>query len=599
MNKNPLWLLLAPLDSPSLPYLIPTLSWMARDLGIPLETYFESRRDGMLFAEAGSTVLGGQHHQQFNYLCARFDVQVIKLGDSQVFSSSANAFGLETIAEADAPEALYTSMLERFPTLKPGAIFVGPDQPLTVGGTSIRIQPYLFPEILHRRALGFTAPDRTGITRLLRRFPKLELRTAFVDTRDRRLTAASVDGLRKDDTWKSLTERVARRWKKQTRGVVFGDPAAVLCQMATHCRHDRVAVYAPVERISPKDTKVSCYTESVSPAADLAAELAVEVGNRVIHGRQTGDGDIFAWSKHGVCIQIVDPNRPPFPIVETAPHPWAALPAPEEVSDEQLAIWAREHRVLTTLVVHSGEVAHNEAMLALVEMAGWSGLKLGLGAHAQRYETCPQLWELIAVAREHGGASGLIEPLLHSGGQGVLAESNCPPKLLAGHCRAALDRIASIAGKAHAPKGYYAFMDSNLDRLDRVDAKVFEAIASEGLDYIVSSALPGRNRVLWRNRTCVAINQSPRVVYSSSPFVRTANADDLKTSYGAQGPGWLVATLDAPVVAFSPYVWRRGHKIMELAAELTGHGRINVLPSTVARYARLLARDGILPAPVA
>lgn len=595
MKKTPLWLFIAPLGDSRLPYVIPSLAWMARDCGIPLETYLESERDGMLFAETGSTILGGHHHQQFNYLCARFDVQVIKLGGPQVFESSIRAFGLELVAEADEPEDLYAAMLELFPALKPEGIFFGPARPLLIGGNPIRIQPYLFPDILQRRALGFAEATRAITTRIIRRFPGLALHSAFVASRDQRLADVSIDHLRKNDTWKSLTERVARRWKKQARGVVFGDPAAVLCQMAAHCRHDRVAVYAPVNLIAPAETEVSAYTESVSPAADLAAELAVAIGNRVIHGRQTGDGDIFAWSKRGVCIQIIDPNRPPFPIIETAPHAWSSSAPDVEVPDAQLAAWAREGRVLTTLVVHSGEVAHNEAMLALIEMAGWSGLKLGLGAHAQRYETCPQLWELIAIARERGGAAGLIEPLLHSGGQGVLAECNCPPALLAEHCRAALDRIVSITGKAHAPRGYYAFMDSNLDRLDRVEPKIFEAIASQGLDYIVSSARPGRNRLLWSNPGCIAINQSPRVVYSSSPFVRVADADDIETSLGASGPGWIIATLDAPVVAFSPYVWREGHKIMELAAELGRHGRINVLPSVIARYARLLARNGTLP----
>lgn len=595
MKKTTLWLLIARLRDPSLPYLIPSLAWMARDLGVTFETYFESERTGSLFAETGSTVIGGHHHQQFNYLCARFDVKVIKLGATQIFESSVKAFDLEVLAEAVRLEEIHTTLLARFPSLAPGGVFIGPAGPLVAGKYSIDLRSYLFPEILHRRALGFPEARRSDTTGRLRLFPGLPLHSAFLKARDPRLTGVSIDHLRKDDDWASLTARVARRWKKHARGVVFGDPAAVLCQMAAHCRHDRVAVYAPAVSPKPSETAVSRYVESVSPAAKLAADLAVSVGNRVIHGRQTGDGDIFTWAKQGVSIQIVDPNRPPFPVIETAIHPWT-VPAPaQEATDEQLAAWAREGRTLTSLVVHSGEVAHNEAMIALIEMAGWSGLKFGLGAHAQRYETCPQFWELIAVAREHGGAAGLIEPLLHSGGLGVLAECNCPPALLAENCKTALDRISAIAGRAHAPKGYYAFMDSNLDRLDRVNPKIFEAIASAGIDHIVSSARPGRNRLLWEGKGCVAVNQSPRVIYSSSPFVRVADADDIETSYGASGPGWMIAAIDAPVVAFSPYIWREGFKIMELANELKGRNRVNVLPSTVARYARLLAREGILP----
>lgn len=68
----------------------------------------------------------------------------------------------------------------------------------------------------------------------------------------------------------------------------------------------------------------------------MAAALAVDIGNPVIHGRQTGDGDIFEFSKRGVGIQITDPNRPAFSIVDAAFHPWRpAEAAPPEPSDEQ------------------------------------------------------------------------------------------------------------------------------------------------------------------------------------------------------------------------------------------------------------------------
>lgn len=595
MKKQILWLLTVPLHHPDLAYVIPTLAWMAEDLGILLETYHESERNGRLFAKTGSTILGGHHHQQFNYLCAKFDVKLLQLGNCRVFESSIKAFGLETIAQSTDAGRMYSQILDTHPLLKPQGIFLGPSYPISLKKEQINIQPYLFPEILHRRALGFPASGKPP----LRNWEHLPVWSAFLTPQEARgyRRATKIDNLRKSDTWTTLVSRLAMRWKKQSRGIVFGDPAAVLSQIAVHCRHKRIALFAPVVKSAPAQTKVSSYTESTSPAAELAGQLAVDLGNRVIHGRQTGDGDIFAWSKKGVCIQIVDPNRPAFPVVSEAPHEWSPAPLEDDVTDTQLAQWAREGRVLTTLLVHSGEVAHNEAMLALIEMAGWNGLKMGIGAHAQRYETCPQLWELIAVSREHGGAAGLIEPLLHSGGLGVLAEWNCPSEILADHCYKALERITAIASAAHTPKGYYAFMDSNLDRLDRIKPRLFKAISSRGLRYIVSSARPGRNRILWQTSNCLAINQTPRVVHGASPFVRTSTADDMETTSGAVGPGWIIGTLDAPVVAFAPYIWRKGNKIVELAETLRNGNRINVLPSTIARYARLLGKKGLLPVP--
>ncbi len=110
----------------------------------------------------------------------------------------------------------------------------------------------------------------------------------------------------------------------------------------------------------------------------------------------------------------------------------------EEPDDATLEKYAEEGKVLGTLMWHSGEMAHNEAMINLFEVVQFSGIKMGMGVHAARYETAPQLWELINIPRSKGGVKGYIEPVLHSGGMGVLAEINCPPDELKKHCTEAL-----------------------------------------------------------------------------------------------------------------------------------------------------------------
>jgi hypothetical protein len=606
MSKPRLWLLFSELRNPELGYVIPTVAWMAGDAGVLFETYLESEREGRLFAETGSTVIGGHHHQQFNYLCAAFEVSILRLGRSAVFDSSVRVFGLPVIAEGANPSQLYAMLLSRPGVPRPGGCFLGPRSTVSIGRSQVALPPYLFPEILHRRALGASSIHAVALRRLCAEQESIRCFAAFLTPGELKVARKAwpklvvIDRARSRDTWGTVTLRIARRWKRKSRGVVFGDPPAVLSQLATHCRHARVALYQPAHPLPPAAIAVSHYIETTSPIATATARLAVEIGNRLITGRQTGDGDIFEWSRHGVSIQIIDPNRPAFPAVECITHPWEKRDstATAEPSDAQLRRWSRENKVLTTLVFHSGEVAHNEAMLALIEMAGWTGLKLGLGVHAARYETCPQLWELIGIPPSRGGALGLVEPLLHSGGLGVMAECNCPPPLLRENCAAALARIREIAGPANVPRGYYAFMDSNLDRLDHVRGDLFSAISSTGLDYIISSALPGRNRILWRARNsgCLALNQSPRVVHGASPFVRATTPEDIHTSMGSTGPGWMIATLDAPVISFSPYIWRHGGRFLRLIEEeLRGEGRINVTPHVVARYARIVDEQGFLP----
>jgi hypothetical protein len=548
-------------------------------------------------------VLGGHHHQQFNYLHARFDVAYLLLGETALFDSSIAAFEAPILARAKTLVELYRAVLPPIPSA-PVSVLIAPAEPVAAKPDPLELAPYFFPEILNRRALAFPPEEVKAAAAAFARTPGVARAwTLCLNDAERQAAtrcfpnAETADELRPDDSYASLTCRIAERWKTRAKGVAFGDPPAILSQLAWHCRQRRVAVFGNCVRKKNAEVIASSYAEASSCVAQETARLCEEIGNPVIVGRQTGDGDLFEWSKKGCCIQIIDPNRPAFPIVEEVPHKWTAparSPADLEPSGEQLREYAKQGKVLVSLLAHSGEVAHNEAMLNFCELACTTGLKMGLAVHAQRYETCPQQWELLAVPREKGGVLGLIEPVLHSGGLGVLAECNCPPDRLREHCRNALARIREIAGEAGTPRGYYAFMDSDLDTLTRQDNALFAAIADAGLDYIVSSVRPGRNRVLWRSGDCVAINQSCRVLHTSSPFVRITTPEDLDVA-AHLSPGWLIGTLDAPVISFQPYIWREGARFMKIVDRVMRGGWINETPHVVARYARLLQEGGQLP----
>jgi hypothetical protein len=472
------------------------------------------------------------------------------------------------------------------------------------GGEGVDVAPYLFPDVVNLRALCVPASATGEVGALVEALAIGDVRYAYLapeseETLKRACPgAACVDAARPGDDYASITRRIASRWRDRARGVAFGDPDAIRAQVPWHCRAGRVALYAPRNRIAPGEVRYSAYTEETSPVARDVAELAEATGDRVVVGRQTGDGDILEWSKRGVCIQIVDPNRPVFPVVDQVAHRWAGDADPvwdDEPDDGQLRAWIDAGAVLTTLVWHSGEVAHNEAMVNLLDLAATTGLKMGIGVHAARYETCPQAWELLSVPVERGGARGLVEPVLHSGGMGVLAEITCPADALREHCANALARIAARAGPAATPKGYYAFLDTDLGQMTAVRGEVYRAVADAGLEYVVSSAAPGRNRAVHLSDELVAYNQSCRVVHGASPFVRITTADDLNTASPSR-PGWLVAALDAPVIAFGPYIWRHGSRFMAIVDRITaGRGTVNVTPRVVARYARMLAERGDVP----
>ena len=603
MSKPVLWLLISHMERPDVAMAMSTLAWMAQDEGALFESYLHAQRDGKLFAQTGSTVLGGHHHQQFNYLCAAFEVRPILLGPASLWGSSLDVFGLQPLAAAEDLPGLYDALYRRPEAGRPEAILFCPAAPAQVNGQEVDLRPYLYAEIFFGRALALSVGDASSVPDrhpTWGSLPVLDLALTSAERNSLRETGPDSRAVEEDEVgdYEAFTLRMAERWKKCARAMAFGDPAAILSQIPRLCREKRLAVYGPLVRMSPADVEVSEYTEAASAVVQEVADLVEHLGEPTLVGRQTCDGDILAWSRRGIAIEIIDPNRPAFPVVAERAHPWAQRETPfdaDEPDDAQLQRWASEGKILTSLVWHSGEPAHNEAMLNLFDLASRMGVKMGMGVLLSRYLSCPQQWEMLSVAREDGGVRGLIEPLLHCGGMGILAESHCPPDGLADHGRRALDGIRNIAGAAGTPRGYYAFLDTDLQTLRRPAPQAWEAIASAGLEYVVSSMSPGRNRVVHHSRDFVVINQSSRSVCPASPFVRITTVEDLAEYAAKTRPGWLIGSLDAPVVAFDPYIWRHGRRLLDILEFLRDSEAFeNVLPGTIARYARILQSSGIL-----
>src|SRR5260370_37720713 len=91
------------------------------------------------------------------------------------------------------------------------------------------------------------------------------------------------------------------------------------------------------------------------------------------------DTHFIAWSRGGVAFPLIPPGRPPFPAIREASCPWPSpTRADDSPSDEQLEAWAREGRVLSTLLFWTGMVRELESLYALSDVLGLSGLRSGL-----------------------------------------------------------------------------------------------------------------------------------------------------------------------------------------------------------------------------
>lgn len=296
MNKPIVWLFLSESARSDVPLAIPTIAWMARESGAQLESYLEAERDGSLFALTGSTIVGGNHFGAFNFLCAACDVRAIVLGEIELFASSLRAFQIPILAHADSVAELYAQVLENIEIEAPRAALFAPLTPPENECGRFDIAPFLFPEILHRRALAFGASDEHAPT-LLEKWKITAPDYLFLrDDESRKLretwpAAREIDRVAPDDTFGSLTLRVARRWKDKAKGVAFGDPEAIRPLVASLCREARVALFAPKTSLPVEQIRVAPYVGQTSAIGEETALLASEIGNSVLVGRQTGDGD--------------------------------------------------------------------------------------------------------------------------------------------------------------------------------------------------------------------------------------------------------------------------------------------------------------------
>ena len=260
------------------------------------------------------------------------------------------------------------------------------------------------------------------------------------------------------DDYARVTVRLAERWKTKRKGWILGDPTLVSYWLPAACREDRLAVYgipqAPVLKALSEDFR----REPVG----------------VVLGRQFDDTDFFTLSAFGQSFQVIDPVRPPLPVLTALPNPWPAPTGvldPDDPTDAQLRTWAEEGRVLTSLVFWTGMIRETENLFALADLVAITGMQAGFVITAQSLAWRPSPLDLLLVPVSQGGLFPLVELLLGSCGNGVAIESLLSPQQLSTHLEAAqaeIDRLGVPA--ALRPRGWWATMDAPLTPRGRTDA---------------------------------------------------------------------------------------------------------------------------------
>lgn len=630
-EKPTLFLLLAQHGHPDRDFIAVNLAGMCREKGILFDAYYAAGDEnvfvyrggghihagetGGLFSGYGSMLLGGRHHQVLARTLAQFDTTILRLGEVSALGSLVHASACPVLEAAQGLELLEMSAKALDMALPKQAVLVQTQQ--LPSALAYGLAQYVFPEAISRQAL--LLPLELPETDMLRvtgwgMDTAWTLATADADLsawKQAGVTLETADTLAPDETYLSLTTRIAERWQEQATGFDMTEPGMAAFWLPYAIRENRLPVCG----------------ESMADASARIAPLVKSKENLVVYGRYAGgpicgaddDTDLFALFEQDISYEVIEPRRPVLTVLSAQPAP---MPQPThapfdlEPPDEQLEFWAERGFILTTLVFHSGELSHDDAMFNIMDISALTQVRVGLPAHVQRYTFEPDCIEPMHIPVEEGGVLGLCEPMLHSTGYGILAEAFADPKTTAQMMRAARDEIAAVAGERFAPRGVYCYLDARPPHWTERPEALWQAIADAGFEYVVSSVQPGLNDLLYRDSDFVVLNISSPVYYPYSPFVRANSVSQLvamERQLSISGrPGWLLTVLDTPIFAYTNYLLKGKSRPTEAKPLLFGNEAafgsfyeyilskgemsklVSATPHTIARYARLIQDMGLI-----
>ena len=601
----------------------PALAAAAERAGWRFECYYDAPRKGRHFGGGdptgalpgwpnGSLVAGGRHADHVRWLAAHYVISA--LGDpAALLWPVLDQIGAEAVARSTDPKELYGAGFERLGEPLPHRALALDASPQ--GSRSLLVAPYLYPAF-------FTGEPALGLV-------------GGAELEVERVEELSVDV--GDRNYADITAELAERHADWGEGVLLGDPDLVASQLGRAAALRLLPLYG-----RPQSDVITKAARTLSRASEP------------VYGRQYDDRDFFELARHGHGLQVVDPG-PPFEAARGTSPP---LPHAPEPDDAQLERWARDGRVLSTLLLWCGMVRELDCLPRLVDLVAETGLAAGLVTTAELVELArDSALFLLGVPPERGGVQGLLEPLVGSTGRGVAAETLLP--------NGRLGEALADARQALPVDGWWPLLDAPLEpaRRTRVawrsgrpallfdprgggdqttfsepgrrdlrslagaavratplerllerrrpfdDARpgpfapeVAQAVRDAGFGYMWTKAGFGRPRIAFRDGEFVALTLTAGNWDGWSPFYTVGSARDLERAerrlLRTRRPGWLVGTIDSPLWALSGEILEHGsglHRIAALMARGGASGRlVNVTPGVIARYAVVLDELGLL-----
>ena len=248
--------------------------------------------------------------------------------------------------------------------------------------------------------------------------------------------------------------------------------------------------------------------------------------------------------RHGFSIQ--KKHRLPIDWLADAKTPWE-----DEYTDTFLLEKINEQSIPVCFLLYAADLGHLPTLPRILDLMSQDGNRAGLAFPSTWYDYHPELLEQLYIPLEQGGVFPQLEPMLSSGGDVIISESEgmVAPDVLTSHLLKAKADIAAHIGAKLVPRGYYPWQDASPFYRRNAGCPQFDAVAKAGFEYYVSylnSKMPPQ--ILYNKNGMTAFNQ-PQV---GQWFPGEGDSAQLIKQYEAAHPEWIIMPYDMPFFGLSP-----------------------------------------------
>lgn len=551
---------------------LPTLSRLAKENNIDFESYICSRPES--WQGKSLHTVGHGHLETFYYLANFYDeilyCSISSYGSFQ-FRREVLAFGGKVLSARSDNEVaeFYCDVYEYFGLKLPNSVLVMQDRKEGENYYS----PYCYPEILDSKHLGISESVWKNQEKVLREHGVEEVYSIYCDV----VGAKSIDEVRAEDTYGSVTKRIAERKLGSAKQIGFIDPDGLMRWQTMFARTNVLAVYEPME-----------WEEFVPSVLDLAQRIdnlniigsqAVRLPNSKVVGCY--DGLIAELAKYNLIMDLVGVSpRTGFTIQtdKKLPLDWldnndVQTPWDDEYTDEFLAERLENGDIPVCFLFYAADLGHLPTLSNILPMFALDNMKGGIAFPSTWYKYSPEIVEQLYIPLQQGGVCPNLEPLLSSVGTAVAteAEGYMPPEMLETLISKAQRDIAEAIGERRTPKGYYPFQDSSPFYQKDSGKPQFDVISKLGFEYYITYQNDGMPAAIeWEDEKMTVLRQQTEQWFPGYGNIlnRLKEWEDFyvkrQKAYEASGKtksaDWIILSMDAPFMALPTATYGGGEE---------------------------------------